>query len=64
MWLLVHPLVDVGNVQSCTRLPSGGFQLASYSWPVTSSMIGPVEASGSGEVVLLSIGGRKMATLR
>ena len=45
-------------------------QSASYSWPVMSSMVGPVEeAFGSIEVVPPSIGragwhGRKMATLR
>ena len=64
MQFIVHPAADVGNVQSYTRLPSGQFQLASYSWPVTSSMIGPMEASGSGKVALLSIGGRKIVTLR
>ena len=38
-------------------------QWAPYSWPVTSSIIGLMEASGSGKVALLSIGGRKMVPL-
>ena len=53
MWFIVHPGADVGNVQSCTRLPSSGFQLASYSWSVISFMIGPVEASGSGPLRII-----------
>ena len=60
MQLLVHPVADVQNVQSCTYLANSGItgpssnamasgnlstqwqvQGAPYSWPVTSSIIGP-----------------------
>ena len=59
MQLVVCPAVDIGNDQSCsdgviTHLPSSGFQSASYSWPVMSPMVGPVEeAFGTGPLRII-----------